>query len=187
MRGRLILAAVLLIPVAEIAAWIGVVQLIGFGWALLGTLATSALGILVVRREGRRSMQRFRETVESGQLTGNENSNGVLRLTGGIALLLPGYVTDLIGLVLLLPPTRALVRGALLRGFVKRMSPEAANRMFGPRRVRARRGSARRGAPPAPDTAPGGAEVLEGEVLDGEIVDVTPAERVRPNSGPDQS
>ncbi|MGH3647240.1 MAG: FxsA family protein [Micromonosporaceae bacterium] len=181
MRGRLILAAVLLIPVAEVAAWIGAVQLVGFGWAVLGTLATSVLGFYVVRAEGRRSMRRLRETVDSGELSGTESSHGVLRLAGGLALLLPGYLTDLIGLLLVLPPTRALVRGALFRGFVKRLSPEAANRMFGPRRVRARRGASRAAAAPEadPDDA-GPTEVLEGEVLEGEVLE-------GPQTGPSQT
>ncbi|MGH3713899.1 MAG: FxsA family protein [Micromonosporaceae bacterium] len=176
MRWRLIVAAVLLIPVAEIAAWIGVAQLVGFGWALLGTLATSVLGFFVVRGESRRAFRRFQQTMESGQVPGTEASNGALRLLGGIALVIPGYVTDLIGLLLLAPPIRSLARDRMLRGFVKRMSPETANRVFGPRRVRVRRGPSRPGTPPG-TPPPAGAdqpapEVLEGEILEGDVIDV---------------
>ncbi|MGH3736846.1 MAG: FxsA family protein [Micromonosporaceae bacterium] len=177
MRWRLILATVLLLPVAEIAAWIAMVRLIGFGWAMLGTLALSVLGFFVVRSEGRRSIRRFRDTVESGTVPGTEASSGAVRLAGGIALLIPGYVTDLIGLFLVAPPGRALARRMLVRGLMRWMSPEAANQMFGPRRVRVHRGASRPAAPATGEPDAGHAEVLDGDVIEGEIIDVEPAHR----------
>ncbi|MGH3729250.1 MAG: FxsA family protein [Micromonosporaceae bacterium] len=165
MRWRFVLAAVLLVPLVEIAVFIGVSQATSVGWALLATLATTVPGVVVLRREGRRSLQRFREAMDSGKMPGNESSNGALRMAGGIALVIPGFVTDLVGLLLLLPPTRALLRGMLFRGFVRRVSPETANQMFGPRQVRVRRGK-----PDITDTRP----ASDGDVIEGEVIDVAP-------------
>ncbi len=171
MRLRLIVATVLAVPVVEIAVLIAVGQLIGIGWALLLTVATSLVGTLVIRREGRRSLQRLREAMDTGQLP-PDASGGALRMAGGIGLLVPGFVTDLVGLLLLVPPTRALLRRWLLRRFTARLSPETANQMFGPRRVRARRGT---GGGTATDT-----DLIQGEVLEGEILDAESGEPVRP-------
>lgn len=154
MRWRLIVAAVLLIPVVEIAVLVAVGQLIGIGWALLATLALSVLGATVIRREGRRSIRRLQQAAQTGQLP--ESGPGGLRLAGGVALLIPGLVTDLVGLLLLIPQVRGLVRRVLLRAFVTRVSPETAQQMFGPRRVRVRRGR------PSPETD----NVIEGEIVD---------------------
>ncbi|HEX6075876.1 MAG TPA: FxsA family protein [Micromonosporaceae bacterium] len=169
MRWRLSIAAVLLIPVMEIAVLVAVGQVIGIGWALLATLAGSALGGVVIQREGRRSVHRLREMLETGEAPRAESGNSALRIVAGVALLVPGLVTDLAGLLLLLPPVQALVRLWLLRGLERRMSSDTANQVFGPRRVRVRRDR-----PAATDTG----EVIEGEVVEGEVVDTsTPDER----------
>jgi UPF0716 protein FxsA len=155
MRWRLIIATVALIPVVEIAVLVAVSRATGIGWALLATLVGSLLGGVVIRREGRRSMRRLREMLETGQTPGAESTGGVPRLVAGIALLAPGLVTDLVGLVLLLPPVQTLVRRWLRRSLERRLPPDAANRVFGPRHVRVQR----------EDTAATG-EVIEGEVVD---------------------
>jgi UPF0716 protein FxsA len=162
MRWRLIIVAVLLLPVLEIAVLVAVGQVIGIGWALLATLAGSVLGGLVIQREGRRSMRRLREMLETGQAPGTDSGLGALRIVAGFALLIPGLVTDLFGLLLLAPPVRALVRMWLLRGLLRRVPPQAANQAYGPRQVRVRRG----------DSAPAG----EGEVIEGDVIDPRPSD-----------
>ncbi len=165
------LLGLLLIPVVEIGALVAVGEQIGYGWAVLATLAASALGVLVIRAEGQRSVRRFRQTVESGEVPGREASNGALRMVAGLALAVPGLVTDALGLLLLLPPVRSVIRAMLLRSFIRRVSPEVANQVFGPRRVRARRGRARadqaqRSAPAGDTESKDTPEVLEGEIID---------------------
>jgi Protein affecting phage T7 exclusion by the F plasmid len=175
----IVLLTPLVVVAVEIAVLIAVAQQIGAVWVVLITVATTLLGGYVLRTESLRSLQRLRQTMESGQLPGDESSHGGLRMLGGFALLIPGFVTDLIGLLLLLRPVRSVVRGVLLRGLVRRMSPETANQVFGPRRVRARRGK-----PPRPAAEPRTTgDVIDGEVLEGEIVD-PPAPPRRPEEPP---
>ncbi|MBD2844675.1 membrane protein FxsA [Paenibacillus sp. IB182496] len=111
-RWLLVLAIVL--PVIEIwgivriGAWLG-------GWtALLLVLLTAALGAYMMRREGLRVLASARAEMEQGRMPGLALLDGVCVLAGGALLLLPGFLTDLLGLVLLLPPTRAYCRGLLL-------------------------------------------------------------------------
>lgn len=169
MRWRLILAAVLLVPVVEIAVLVAVGQLIGIGWALLATLVTSALGGVVIQREGRRSLRRLRKALRSGRAQEADSSDSALRMAGGIALFIPGLVTDLVGLVLLAPPARWLARRWLLGRLDTLMSAQAANQVFGPRPVRVERAS--------PHTT------ADGEVIEGEVVDPTPDNPIRDNRG----
>ncbi|HEX2417687.1 MAG TPA: FxsA family protein [Micromonosporaceae bacterium] len=157
MRWRLVIAAILLIPVLEIVVFVAVSRVTGFGFALLATLATSVLGGVVIRREGRRSMHRLREVLETGQALGADPGNGLPRIVAGVALLVPGLVTDVVGLLLLLPPFRALVRRWFRRSLERRISADAANRVLGPRRVRVRRGD--------PTTVAAG-DIIEGEVVE---------------------
>lgn len=171
----IILVALIVAPVAEVAVMIAVAQQIGLVWVLLLSVATMILGGSVLRAESMRSLQRLRQTMETGQVPGTESSHGGLRMLGGIALLVPGFVTDTLGLLLLLPPVRTAVRALMLRGLVRRMSPEDANRLFGPRRVRAKRG--RPQAPQPPAEAGDAHDVIDGEVLEGEIVEPGQASR----------
>lgn len=111
----LVALVVLGVPVLEVWAlltagdWIGLVPTIGL------LLATSALGVWLVRREGLRTWRALGETVARGDLPGRELLDGALVLVGGSLLMLPGFVTDVVGLVCLLPFTRALPRAAITR------------------------------------------------------------------------
>jgi UPF0716 family protein affecting phage T7 exclusion len=77
----------------------------------------------------------------------------------------PGFLTDLVGAVLLIPVVRRLIRGVVSRRVTGRMPPDMANSFFGPRRVRARAGTNPAAGPPPPpgsvDSAP-----IEGEIID---------------------
>jgi UPF0716 protein FxsA len=59
----------------------------------------------------------MRRTIDAGQVPTDELIDGVLVLTGGILLILPGFISDVVGLVILFPPTRALVRRVLRKRF----------------------------------------------------------------------
>ncbi|MQA27277.1 MAG: FxsA family protein [Micromonosporaceae bacterium] len=183
----IILLALIVTPVVEVAIMTAVAQQIGVVWVLLLSVATMILGGSVLRAESMRSLQRLRQTMETGQVPGTESSHGGLRMLGGIALLVPGFVTDALGLLLLLPPVRTAVRALMLRGLVRRMSPEDANRLFGPRRVRAKRG--RPQTPPRAAEADDTHDVIDGEVLEGEIVEPRepgtdgPEDAPRPGAG----
>ena len=111
-----IIVAVLLLPVAEIATFVLVALVIGFGWALSLMLATSIAGFLVLRRAGRGRLARFRVAVADSDITGFEaNTGGFLTVLAGILLFLPGFLTDLLGAVLLIGPIRRRCTSAFRR------------------------------------------------------------------------
>jgi UPF0716 protein FxsA len=137
-----IVAGLVVLAVVEIALLIVVGQAIGAMWTLLLVLASSALGVWLLRREGVRAWRLFADEVRAGRPPGNAATEGLLVLMGGVLLVVPGFLTDLVGAVLLIPPTRRLTRSIVLRRFGARLSPDVANSLFGPRRVRARAGQA---------------------------------------------
>lgn len=124
-RRWVVWAPVLLVVgvVLEVAVIIGVARLIG-GWWTLGLLVVeSALGAWLVAREGGRAWRALREAVRSGSMPGREVGDAMLVLLGGLLLLLPGFVTDLLGFVLVLPFTRGAARRLLARVIGGRMPP----------------------------------------------------------------
>lgn len=160
-----------LLVIGEIAVFVLVARAIGWGWAVLAGLATTLIGAMLVKREGVRAFRRFRSAVNEGRPAGGEVSNGLTGLLGALLLIVPGFITDAAGLLLLLPPVRAYAGRQVRRAAEQRISAAAAGDLFGPRIVRADRtdvpGPA--GAPRAP-----GPPAVDGEVVEGEIVDPRP-------------
>ena len=110
------------VPLAELYVIIQVGQAIGVLPTIGILLADSILGSLLLRSQGRLAWRRFAEALRAGRPPAREVIDGGLILLGGAFLLTPGFLTDLLGLALLLPPTRALVRGALARRLAGRMT-----------------------------------------------------------------
>lgn len=111
----------LVIPVVEIYVIIQVGQSIG-GWETVGLLILiSVVGAWLVRREGTGILVRVQQSLARGELPANELIDGLLVLFAGALMLTPGFLTDGFGLLLLLPPTRAVMRGILKRRFVGRV------------------------------------------------------------------
>jgi len=162
-----------LLVIAEIVGFVLVAQAIGWGWAILIGLATMLVGSVLLKREGVRAWRRFRTAVGEGRPPGGEVSDGLTGLLGALLLLTPGFLTDAVGLLLLVPPVRALARRQVRRFAERRISPAAAGDLFGPRFVRAQRDPVVTQQPSA--AAPGAAaDVVEGEVVEGEIIDPHP-------------
>jgi UPF0716 protein FxsA len=114
-----IIIAILLLPVAEIAVFILVAAIIGLTWALALMLVTTLAGVLVLRRAGRGQIARFRVAVADTDSTWIETDNaGFLTVLAGLLLFLPGFLTDLIGAVLLIAPLRRRC-GAAFRRWVR--------------------------------------------------------------------
>jgi UPF0716 protein FxsA len=111
----------LIVPVLEIYVIIQVGQLIG-GWPTVALLlAESLLGAWIVRREGRRAWRALSTTFRSGHLPERELVETALVLVGGVLLLTPGFVTDAIGFLFVLPFTRPAVRRLLAAYGSRRM------------------------------------------------------------------
>lgn len=147
-----LLLVLLLVAVVELAVLVAVGDLIGLLPTLLVLLAASVLGLWLLRREGTRAFAALADAVRTRRPPLRELSDGMLIAAGGVLILLPGLVSDVLGLLLLLPPTRALLR--------RRMARSAR------RRVRLAYGPAFRGGP----------------VVDGEVVSESraPDGRARP-------
>jgi UPF0716 protein FxsA len=105
----------LLLPVAELAVMIWVGQWIGVWETIALLLMVSFLGAWIVKRQGAGAWRRIRDELGVGRIPTTAILDGALLLTAGVLFLVPGFVTDIAAVVLLLPPTRALVRGTVGR------------------------------------------------------------------------
>jgi UPF0716 protein FxsA len=159
----------LLLAVAEIAVFVAVVHAIGAGWTVLLVAATSVLGLMLVRREGIRGWQAFRAAAEAGRPPGRQVSNSLVGLFGAMLLALPGLISSAVGLLLVLPPVRGLARRGVERATERQVSAAVAGDLFGPRRVRVRRGDPVHTPDPEPPASTPPAQI-SGEVVEGEIV-----------------
>jgi UPF0716 protein FxsA len=126
----------LLYVIAEVAA----VWAVGSAVGVLGTigllLAGALIGSWLARREGAKAAQAFFATARSGRSPHNEVTDGMLIALGGLLILLPGFVSDVAGLLFLLPPTRSIARRAWLRRLERRgpLQPSPAFGHAGPMR-----------------------------------------------------
>ncbi len=115
----LLVALFIVVPIVELYVIIQVGQAIGVVPTLLLLLADAILGSLLLRHQGRGAWRRFNEALAQRRFPGREVADGALIIVGGTLLLTPGFVTDLVGLLLLIPPTRAMA-GRLLRSVFAR-------------------------------------------------------------------
>jgi UPF0716 protein FxsA len=118
----LIAALLLAAPFVEIAVMVQVADWIGFLNMVGLLLVVSVAGIFVVRHQGTSAWQRIRADLQMGRMPSASLVDGALILTAGVLLVIPGFVSDAIGLLLLLPPVRHLVRAWLSRRFRVRVA-----------------------------------------------------------------
>lgn len=110
----------LVVPLAELYVIIQVGQAFGALNTIALLIVISAIGAWLAKREGVSVWRRFQGQVSSGSVPGKEMADGVMILFAGALLMSPGFLTDLLGIALLLPPVRAVIRGALMRQAAKR-------------------------------------------------------------------
>lgn len=117
----LLIALLIVVPLVEITVIVQVAALIG-GWEAIGLLlVVSVVGAWIVKHEGFVVLGRIRAELDQGRLPAGALVEGGLILVGGLLLLVPGFVTDALGLLLVFPPTRALVRRVVQRRFRARV------------------------------------------------------------------
>jgi UPF0716 protein FxsA len=119
-----VLALVLIfivLPIAEIYVIVQVGDLIGVWWTLAILIADSIVGAMLVRWQGRTAWRRFTEALASGRPPAREVLDGGLIIFGGALQIAPGFITDVLGMLLLLPPTRAIFRRVLVRRYARRL------------------------------------------------------------------
>jgi UPF0716 protein FxsA len=112
----------IVVPLAELYVIIQVGQAIGALPTIAILLLDSVLGSMLLRAQGRAVWRRFNAALAAGRMPHREVVDGVLVIFGGAFLITPGFITDVVGVVLLLPPTRALVRAWLARRLARRVS-----------------------------------------------------------------
>ena len=111
----LLLLLFIVVPIVELYVLLQVGQAIGVLPTIALLIADSVLGSVLMRSQGRAVWRRFNEALAARRPPAREVADGALVILGGAFLLTPGFVTDIIGLTLLLPPTRAFYRRTLLR------------------------------------------------------------------------
>ena len=114
------------VPIAELAVLIQIGELIGVWWTIALLIADAVLGAMLLRSQGRATWRRFNEALRAGRPPAREVMDGALVISGGALLLTPGFLSDILGVFLLLPPTRAFVRAVLVRRFLGRMTASMA-------------------------------------------------------------
>ena len=165
-----LLLVFLVVPVVELILIFQVGDLFG-GWLTFALLiAISVAGAVLVRREGARAWRNFNAAVAGGRIPANEVADGALVVFGGALLMTPGFLSDILGLLCLLPPTRAVMRRVLLRVAARRFVgvPLAGRGMRASwPRSRTVPGDPAAGRPPGTERA----APPRGSVIDGELDD----------------
>jgi UPF0716 protein FxsA len=117
----LLVAAFVLVSIAEIYVLIQVGQVIGPWWTILLLIADSVLGSWLLKREGSRAWTAFRIALAEGRMPARELADGILIVVGGTLMISPGFVTDVFGVLLILPLTRPVGRRLLARVLARRL------------------------------------------------------------------
>lgn len=115
----ILVALFIVVPIAELYVIIQIGSLIGVWPTIALLLADALLGSLLLRHQGRGAWRRFNAAIAERRFPGREVADGLLIAVGATLLLTPGFLTDIVGLIFLIPPTRAIVR-RLMRGYVGR-------------------------------------------------------------------
>jgi UPF0716 protein FxsA len=152
------------VPLLEIVVLLQVGRAIGPWWTILLLLADSVFGAWLIKREGRRAARALVRALETGQMPARELADGILILVGGTLMLSPGFVTDVFGMLMILPFTRPLARRVLTRAVAARLLPPHDPPGGGTRPG----GPGPRGPRPGPDAGRPrtGPDVVQGEVVD---------------------
>jgi UPF0716 protein FxsA len=118
----LLIVLFIVVPIAELYVIIQVGQAIGVWPTLALLLADALLGSWLLKHQGQGAWRRFNEALAQGRFPGTEVVDGLLIVVGGTLLLAPGFLTDIVGLIFLIPPTRAIVRAILKRFTIGRFT-----------------------------------------------------------------
>ena len=105
----------ILLPIAELWLIIEIGGAIGVAPTLALLIVDSLIGAALARSQSRAAWERFNVAMAEGRIPGKEVFDGAMIILGGALLLTPGFITDIFGLIFLIPPTRAIIRAFLTR------------------------------------------------------------------------
>lgn len=134
------LAILIIWPIAELFVMVQVADSIGFFYMLGLIFLSTVAGILVLRHRGRAHWEKFRLALAERRPPGREAFNGMMITGGAFLLIIPGFITSAIGLLLLFPPTRYLIRIALFFLFAGKFKVAATTTTWGTKGYNAYRG-----------------------------------------------
>ena len=117
----------IVVPIVELWLLMQIGGAIGVPLTIALLIVDAILGAALMRSQGRRAWLRFNTALAEGRVPGREVIDGALVIFGGALLLTPGFISDALGLLLLVPPTRALVRNLLVRRYAGRLASSAAS------------------------------------------------------------
>jgi UPF0716 protein FxsA len=132
----------LVFPIAELAVIVTVARSVGVFETIALIVVVSIVGAWLAKREGLGMLTRIRAALDRGEMPSREVADGFLILFAGALMITPGFITDCLALVLLFPPTRAVVRRTLLASALRRGRVTVVS--GGRRRVRVDHGPRRR-------------------------------------------
>lgn len=110
------------VPIAELAVVISVGRQIGIGDTIVVMIAVSVVGAFLARRQGLGVLREVQRRMAAGEVPGKELTDGLLVLVAAVLLLTPGFITDAVALLLLVPPVRAALRALVRRRFEHRVT-----------------------------------------------------------------
>jgi UPF0716 protein FxsA len=113
-----IIGVLLLVPLLDLLLLAVLTGFVGWELVILAVVLTALVGMLLVRAEGRHTMRKIQEKTARGELPSDELLDGALLLVAAVTLLTPGLVTDLVGFLLVIPPTRYPIRLAVKKWVV---------------------------------------------------------------------
>ncbi len=133
MLGLVLFVALIGVPIAELYVIIQIGQEIGILLTLGLMFLMSATGAALLKQQGTATWRRLQSTIAEGGIPAAEATDGALVVLGGALLLTPGFLTDIVGILLLVPPTRAVFKKAARRFFARR-----AGRVIDVRHIKSR-------------------------------------------------
>lgn len=179
--GALLFVCFVVVPILELAVIIQVGQVAGVVPTIAALIGVSLIGAALVRREGLRAWHRVGETLRAGRMPAQEVVDGALVLAGGALMLTPGFLTDAVGLLLVIPVTRALasrlVRTRVRSIFLPRGSAPRSGRQPG-----AGRSTGWHEGPRGSGGGQGGSRGNNDDVVDVDVVGIERNGREQPRS-----
>jgi len=161
----LLLALFIGVPLVEIAVFIEVGERVGILNTVIATVLTAMSGVWLLRAQGLATLTRARAQLDRGVMPAEELFDGLCLLTAGALLLVPGFVTDAIGLLLFVPPFRDFLRRVLSQ----RVAARGETRIY--LDGRPVKGSSPGGSAPKPRRPP--RPGAKGTIIEGEYEDIT--------------
>jgi UPF0716 protein FxsA len=115
----LLFLAFTLLPFVELFLLVRIGRVVGAGSTIAFVIAVGFLGAMLAKTQGRKVLREWQEALAAGRVPAEGVLGGVLVLAGGLLLILPGLISDVLGLLCLLPPTRHLIARSL-QGYLAR-------------------------------------------------------------------